>query len=330
MNKNVEEQASELSGHLNRAIRQQLGLLNLPPARKDGDLAGLWLSSDQIARIVSAAQVPLVGWTSLVQPDWLARYNPPPDEQYDVVLYGPRPRGIAPVTTIWGCLSPGTFKKFVQERENFDVCEDRTFQFREDGALVRTSTYDYITRTFIEKNVSVEVRNTRDVSAITEEDVFSTFVALMYAVDAYQLSLRGLTPASLHKKLIEIEQVSLRLALLLREPEVKILRGVGAEALVLVCKEFHAQVRSVRSVMRRHKKEKEARVACMGPLRKCFTLLFGDGDKRKKKEKGSVDPGLGPFVRLATAFFYEIGCACQPSTVRDCDKRWREAQSASR
>lgn len=329
MNKNVKERARILSGYLDRAIRQQLGLLKLPPPGKDDDLAGQWLTSDQVARIVAAAQVPLVGWDSLVPPNWLAHYNPIPHwehEEYDVVMYGPRARGIAPVTTTWGCVSPGTFRKLVQERENYDICEDKTFQFREDGALLRTSTYDYITATFVEKDVAVEVRSSRDDSQIAEEIVFAAIVALRHAVDAQQLSLRGLTPAGLPDKLVEVEQVSLRLAVLLSEPEVKILRGIGAEAMELVSKQFSSNVRSVRVLMEKHKKQKEARIACMGPLKKCFTLLFGESQKRKKSEKGSVDPGLGPFVRFAMAFLEEIGCGCQPSTVRAAEKTWRRRQ----
>jgi hypothetical protein len=128
-----------------------------------------------------------------------------------------------------------------------------------------------------------------------------------------------------------IERASLRLAALVTEPEVKILKGIGAEAVALACKHFHLQTRDVRKLMKHYEKRSAAREECIGPLQKCYTLLFGARPKRGNKSKngGSSVADHGPFVRFAVAFFKEMKCPCTSNTVKAVVRDWRK-NSASR
>lgn len=302
-------------------------------AKKDGDLAGIGLGPEQIERVVGAAQVPLVGWVSLIPTNWLAPYNNPCTEPHGILDYGIRPRGLAPISTTWWCSSLGILRKLVNEREHIDVSDYSSYEFRDDGSLARTNTYDYITSAFVEKDAAIEVRGIHDPSPVSAEVVFAAFAALMAAVDAQQLTLRGLTPTGLSRKLSEIERNLLKVATLVAEPEAKILRGIGVDALSMACKHFRLQIRDVRGRMRHYPKQAAARIACIGPLYQCFTLLFGSEARRDRNQKMKASPSdaqYWPFVRFAVAFFEEMQCPCTPNTVKAAVGDWRANRARPR
>jgi hypothetical protein len=169
---------------------------------------------------------------------------------------------------------------------------------------------------------------------LSHEAAFAAFAALMRAVDTQQLSLRGFAPRDLDKKLAAIERACQKLSSLVNEPEVKLLGGIGAEAMGLASKHFRSRTREVRGLMNNYRKPSAAREACIGPLLQCFAILFGNEPKRvgsgQKKKVDGYDSTHGPFVRFAHAFFKEMKCPCTLNTVKAEVRNWRSSTGKTR
>ena len=309
------------------ALLQELGLVRIESEDGDDIFTTRGLSSEQIGKIIAAAELPLVGGqTTFKSEQWKVPHLTLTSE----LTRNDPMREANRIDTSWWCSLDGYVGKFNCDEWNQIHFHTRcTYRFSADGSLVRTSSRDMITLAYVERDVAIPIRQQSDQGAITPEVAIAAMAALLYEFRELYPSLSRTTNAGLSRQLIEVERVARRLAGLLDASELKVLREIGSEAFALANKNLAKQIRSLRLLANKYPKKKNARMLAIGPLQTCFRLLFGLPATSHRKLVGTIPSyrADGPFIRFAHAFFSQMGCGCAMDTIHCALCDWRHPRA---